>query len=165
MSHSNNLKQVLCQGCTQTDKDTLANNEQVWIRGKVYGKASFENNWKIFPLWVFRQWNSACVTANTGGVGYFRPEWKPLISLLITTEGHFLSFPLSLLQLRLRIFGIFGIFIVGGAGNNDHTRNRFFLSLSTYHSVFMSIWDLCSSPLLVQGQYQRSLCPAVWQHC
>ena len=84
MSHSfyYNLKQVLCQGCTQTDKDTLASNEQVWIRGKVYGKASFENNWKIFPLWAFRQWNSACVTTTTRGVGYFRPEWKTLIGLL-----------------------------------------------------------------------------------
>ena len=64
--------QVLWQGCTQTDKDTLANNQQQWIRGKVFGKSSFENNWKIFPLWSFMEWNSACITASTVGEGYYR---------------------------------------------------------------------------------------------
>ena len=52
--------------------DTLANNHQQWIRGKVYGKSQFDNNWKIFPLWSAMEWSSGCITATTEGQGYYR---------------------------------------------------------------------------------------------
>ena len=88
---------LLLQGCTQTNKDTLANNHQQWIRGKVYGKSQFDNNWKIFPLWSAMEWSSGCITATTEGEGegggYYRQsyplhveQWRRQLSYAIKRQ-------------------------------------------------------------------------------
>ena len=59
------VERLISQGCTQFLKDLVADNDQQWIRGKVYGLSVVGTNRDLFPLWSPGVWNSVCIGAST----------------------------------------------------------------------------------------------------
>ena len=50
----------------------VADNDQQWIQGKVFGFSFVETNWNIVTLWPAGVWNSVCITTSTEVGGDYR---------------------------------------------------------------------------------------------
>ena len=47
----------------------VADNNQQWIQGKVFGFSFVETNWNLLPLWSAEVWSSVCITTSTEAGG------------------------------------------------------------------------------------------------
>ena len=77
----NSSGRVFSQGCTQYLKDMVADNDQQWIRGKVFGFSFVGTNRNLLPLWSSGVWSSVCITASTEAGGLYTVHFNGQIVL------------------------------------------------------------------------------------
>ena len=63
------------EGCTQHHKDLVAANGKLWTRGAVFGFTIMGPAINLLPVWPLQDWNSVCITANTGVGGLYTIIW------------------------------------------------------------------------------------------